>query len=216
MRPTRSFTIGVWDRMRGALDPQFYDQDWERAISGIEGRFTERFIKPADAIQQLDRGDSLQFPEGRGFAIVALDCLLLESLYGYEKGQRTKVSETNTAFKEMLTAKPQFANAFSPATVAESFVKAVRNGLLHDGETREGWIIWQRDVGGSLVEIRSNNMKILYRDGFHAAVKEAVAEYFRKLRSTSASESVALRGAFVRRVDTLCNESKPKTDGVKQ
>jgi hypothetical protein len=210
-----SFTTETWARIRAKLDSHTYDQNWEEAISGIQGRFTERFIKPADAIRQLDQADASGFPEGRGFAIVALDCLLLESLHGYKTGQRTKNSSaTKAAFKTILTTYDQFAGAFTSEAVAETFARAVRNGLLHDGETRDGWIIWQGDIGGPIVEPRTDQTKVLYRDAFHAAVIAAVGEYFQKLRSTSSSDGPTLRRTFIQRVDKLCEDSRPKRENI--
>lgn len=205
-----SLTVAKWETIRAKLHTETYDANWEAAIEGIEGRFNERFIKPADAIQKLDTNDTLAFPEGRGFAIVALDCLLLESLYGYETGERTRSSgATSAAFENVLTSKVQFVQAFAREGLAASFGRAVRNGLLHDGETRGGWIIWRGTVSGPLVQLQPDNRLVLYRDAFHAAVKASVAEYFAKLRRAHDSDGLKLRKAFMDRVDALCKESEP-------
>jgi hypothetical protein len=199
-----------WEAIRTKLRTGTYDANWEAAIAGIEGRFKERFIQPADAIQELDKNDSLAFPEGRGFAIVALDCLLLESLYGYETGERTSSSRATTAaFENMLTSKVLFMQAFAPRGLAASFGRAVRNGLLHDDETRGGWIIWRGTAGGPLVQRRPDNRLVLYRDAFHAAVKASFAEYFATLRGAQDSDGLKLRKAFIDRVNALCKESEP-------
>lgn len=205
------FKILDWDAMREDLRAETYDDKWETAIAGIEGRFRERFIKPADSVQEHDKNDNSTFPEGRGFAIVAIDCLLLESLYGYETGKRTKTSgETSAAFEDMLTTSALFKDAFADGR-AKTFGAAVRNGILHDGETRYGWIIWQGWEGGPLVDPRPDGRIVLYRDPFHAAVKTYLAEYFVALRKRADPKSTGLRVTFLKRVDDLCKDSKPKT-----
>ncbi len=145
------FYVSTWDEIRGHLDPKQYDANWENAIAGIEGRFLERFVKPADAIQaldSLDNKDEALYPEGRGFALVAIDCLLLESLYGYERGKRTKSSRaTSEAFEAILT-RPPFKDAFEQEDRAKTFGASIRNGLLHDGETRDRWLIWKGERHG--------------------------------------------------------------------
>jgi hypothetical protein len=207
------FTIATWEAIRSRLNAETYNDDWETAIAAIEDRFNQRLITPVDAIQALDAMDSHAFPEGRGFAIVALDCLLLESLYRYEAGRRTRSSgETSAAFEALLSSKTQFAEAFAPEGRAASFSGAVRNGLLHDGETRGGWLIWRGRAGGALVQRRSDNRLVLNRDAFHAAVKESLAEYFAKLRRPRDPAAAKLRKALMDRIDALCTESEPKSD----
>jgi hypothetical protein len=206
-------TVASWEAIQGKLSDESYGADWETAIAGIEGRFQERFIKPADNIQAMDRdtNEGPAFPEGRGFAIVALDCLLLESLYGYEMGKHTKgYGETKTAFTVLLGSRRQFAKAFVPEDRAALFAAAVRHGLLHDGETRHGWIIRQGRSNGPLVGRLSDDRLVLYRDPFHAAVKAYVAEYFEILRSSHDAERTKRRKAFRARVEELCKESKPR------
>lgn len=205
------FTVATWDKIRSKLRPEVYDATWQTPIAAIEGRFYERFVKPANAIQELDAKDPLLYPEGRGFAIVALDCLLLESLYGYETGKRTKSSgATSKAFETILTSKRRFKEWFVPEDRAASFAGAVRNGILHDGETRSGWIIWQGRVRGPLVTRLPDGRLVLYRDAFHAAVKACLDDYFAQLRNATDPASAKLRETFMNRLDTLCKESGPK------
>jgi len=202
------FRITDWEALKDNLHPERYDEKWKVAIDGIHARFNERFVKPADAIQEKDRDDPDQhYPEGRGFAIVALDCLLLESLYGYGQGKHTGERQTGKAFEHLLVNDVPFAGRF-PKHLASSFAKAVRHGLLHDGETRHGWLIWQRpdDGGDAIVEDLGDGRFALYRDNFHAAVKSHLEEYFQKLRKPG---EVQLRSNFRTRVQQLCDESKP-------
>ena len=47
-------------------------------LEQLESRLELAGLKPADAIQELDQTDRSPYAEGRGVAIVAIDCLLLE------------------------------------------------------------------------------------------------------------------------------------------
>jgi hypothetical protein len=92
-----------------------------------------------------------------------------------------------------------------------SFRGAVRNGVLHADETREGWLIWQGWGGGPLVEAQPDGRVVLYCDAFHAGVKKCLAEYFMKLRRRDHPKSTELRRMFIDRVSVLYARSKPKT-----
>jgi hypothetical protein len=166
--------------------------------------FSERFLKPIQAILDHDDGETA---EGRGFAVLALDCLLLESLYGYQRGRHTNVGATGAAFEKILLREP-FRADFEPGGRAASFGRAVRNGILHDGETRDGWIVWKAyGRGAPMVEERDGITRI-YREIFHEGVKTYVTRYFESLREDS-PDATTLRENFKCRVNELCEDSAP-------
>ena len=205
------FYIATWDEIKGALSADHYDAKREIAIAGIEGRFRERFVKPANAIQDLDVTDASGYAEGRGFSILAIDCLLLEALHGHEKGKRTEVSaETRDVFARTLENKQQFGGAFDEDGRAAKFASSVRNGVLHDGETRHGWLVRQ-GFGDTRVAWTEGERFVLNRDAFHKAVKDCLDEYFARLRRRDDPTSTELRETFFERVEDLCRDSKPKT-----
>ncbi len=205
------FYVVTWDRIWPQLQPERYDANWEIAIAGMEGRFRERFVKPANAIQDLDKTDRSPYAEGRGFAIVAIDCLLLEALYGYETGKPTK--KTGAAFMAILTSKPQFDRAFDDAGRADTFASSIRNGILHDGETRHGWLVRQGPTAGPIVWPDGERL-VLNRDAFHRAVKACLDDYFARLRRPDGSDCTELRKKFAKRVTKLCDDSNPKAASV--
>ena len=193
--------------MRGRLRSDQYNEDWERVIAAFQRRFVERFIKPADVVLEQDKDEVI--PEGRGFAVLALDCLLLESLYGYQHGRHTRSSgATSEAFEKILLEEP-FRKWFEPQDRASRFGRAVRNGILHDGETRDGWIVWKAwgDDPPMLKGEPDGRIRI-YRDVFHTSVVRYVETYFAKLRDQSA-DGAELRENFKCRVNELCHESEP-------
>jgi hypothetical protein len=48
-----ALTIKDWREMRGRMRSDRYDEDWRRAIDAFQRRFTERFIRPVEAILEL-------------------------------------------------------------------------------------------------------------------------------------------------------------------
>lgn len=139
-------TIGAYLRMAGCGGNTCLDG----LASFIEGRLSERYILPVQAIPQTKRN---------GFLIMAAACLLIETLESFYRGwvttknpiPRAKISEpckhadasksvsaSELAFCYFFQRETGFA-AFRP--VARDFYKGVRCGILHQGETTRGWRI---------------------------------------------------------------------------
>lgn len=138
----------------------------ERFLSCIET------LELADAkldIQTEDESSELApLPQNKGaivpgLAIMALCCLLGETLQSFRQktessshratcsfpnGPCLKIPQTTTAdaFKAFLQ-RPSFGNAFANEQTASSFIRVVRNGILHEAETR-GWVILARGACG--------------------------------------------------------------------
>lgn len=135
--------------------------------------------------------------------------MLLESLYGYQTGRHTRVGATSEAFGRILLEEP-FRRYFESADLAARFGRAVRNGILHDGETRDGWIVWKAyRIDSPMVEQTADGSTRIYRDAFHAGVKTYVGAYFARLREDGADRT-QLRENFRCRVDELCGDSEPR------
>ncbi len=201
-----AFRITDWLEMRDRLRSGQYDADWERAIAAFERRFAARFTRPADIL--LEHDSDGRVPDGRGFAVLALDCLLIESLYGYQRGRHTQVGGTNMAFEKILLEEP-FRPHFEREGRAARFGRAVRNGILHDGETRDGWVVWKASSEDSpMIDPQADGRTRIHRELFHRTVKTYVDTYFATLRAGTDS-GVALREAFRCRVNELCAESEP-------
>src|SRR5512133_18106 len=95
--------------------------DWETAINVVEDRFNARFIRPADLLMDSDFG---------GFAIVVLDCLLLEALHAFRTGKRSH--DKRSVYRKILTGGPF---SLSDSTTLE-FYDSIRCGIFEDGEAR--------------------------------------------------------------------------------
>lgn len=200
-------TIGGWYDLRDDLDPARLSTKWRDVIRSIERRFEERFIKPADALIARDKRRK-RLPVGPGFAVLALDCVLIEAIIGFERGSHTQFRETASTFETFLAKTPPFAPDFDVDDRAETFSWAVRNAIVHDGETRSGWVVWKSSPFGGLVGPTADGRLRIYRDAFHSNVKEYVGSYFTRLFATG-EDGKRARAAFKRRMDELCEESAP-------
>jgi hypothetical protein len=156
-----------------------------------------------------------------GFAIMALACLLGETLQSfrskaenqpvpsgpcsYPAGPCIKVPQTTTAesFKAFLR-RPSFGAAFADEKVASSFVNGVRNGILHEAETRR-WMIWRDEPKDQMVAIEGR-VYALNRGLFCAALREEFQGYLKELRDPDAASS-DLRTRFLKKMRDLAKEA---------
>src|SRR6185503_12765853 len=114
--------------------------DWKRAISIFNQRLQTRFVDPIDQLVQLD--EPLPPTERRfGFTILAVDCLLVETLEAFRRGltdTRRMSQEISVSFLENRSA---FRSYFQNG-LAVRFYKEFRCGLAHHGQVFGTGRIW--------------------------------------------------------------------------
>lgn len=154
-----------------------------------------------------------------GFAIMGLCCLLAETLQSfrckqemaqtvaepcsYPTGPCVRVPQTTTvdAFKAFLR-RPAFQGAFAEEQIASSFVNGVRNGILHEAETRK-WIIWRSEPENHIVA-KEGKGYVLNRGAFYRALKQDFAEYVAELQDPA---SVEQRLRFRKKMNDIVRET---------
>ncbi|HEX4168620.1 MAG TPA: hypothetical protein VHZ55_24420, partial [Bryobacteraceae bacterium] len=126
----------------------------------------ERFFSSIDALFAADtKPDMSPSSSGPahtdhcipGFAIMALCCLLIDTLQRFREGPAPiddpagpcaypdgrcikPPPRTAEQFKSFLR-RPAFGDTFRDEAIAQKFVVGIRNGILHEAETRK-WVIW--------------------------------------------------------------------------
>jgi len=156
----------------------------------------ERYFK---CIQMLLAGDdkSQAKPIVPGFAIMALCCLVAETLQSFYEGgihpsespsacdyQTTGkcVREPSTArtLKEFLKNSCHFDKDFKNSEICGDFSQGVRNALLHEAETRKGWLIEKTRPVGKILNGKHGKY-VLNRTNFHVALMAEFEDYLTKL-----------------------------------
>jgi hypothetical protein len=196
------FPKSDWPHLRQRLDDGD-ENAWPEAISVFERRIRERFFSSIDALVAADSKPDIAFPtQGQspcvpGFSIVALCCLLIDTLQGF-RTRPTSVAPTgpcafpngpcvkqpvgtNEQFKLFL-GRPAFGGAFTDAA-AQAFVRGVRNGILHEARTRK-WVIWRNEPAASIVAVEQNGYA-LNRTLFYDAIRKEFESYVGELRGHS-------------------------------
>ena len=169
--------MGTLESFPNLLQPRLDAGDesaWTCAVEVFERRIRERFLSCLEVLMKADSKldeavpsapspDCSTLPDNQGkqvvvpgFAILALCCLLAETLQKFRgkpakpiasAGQCTFPDDgkcikptTTDQFREFLK-RPAFRGAFDDPKVARCFVRGVRNGIFHEAETRR-WLIW--------------------------------------------------------------------------
>ena len=196
------FSTTEWRALARKLDCDD-EGAWKEAIGVFERRITERFLSSIDALFAADTKPDLQSTNSThtehcipGFSIMALCCLLIETLQGFREDPRG----TNEDIKRFLR-RPAFGNAFN-GQVAGRFAKGIRNGIFHEAETRR-WVIWRDEPTGKIVASEGDGFA-LNRSLFYAAVRREFESYRKELRDAANPD---LRKRFKKKMDVLCGKA---------
>lgn len=107
----------------------FQKEENRNAIADfVLNRFEERYLRPVDGDPKLKSG----------FAIMAVNCLMIESLESFRHGWINTHGRSEQAFRSFFLHWDAFKE-FRP--IAREFYLHVRCGILHQAETTGGWRI---------------------------------------------------------------------------
>jgi len=195
-------------------------KDWDIMIQIFKDRMEYRYFK---ALQALIEADEHQHTRRFGFPIVALDCLLLETLHQFYKGYREskgngkklesqvrKIGErgSNGQFfcEFLMQSSFVFKSHFESQTgAAIIFYQDIRCGLLHSGETLQSTLIRIHKSNEDLSElfrmVGNEDGIILYRDTLNKLLEDEFREYCGRL---SDEQQKDLRKSFIKKMGYIC------------
>jgi len=218
------------------------DQDWQQAITVFDKRMHERFwlcietlldiktepLKPLNAANP-DRPIPKETLITTGFAIMALRCLLIETLQFFRAGEGPKKPHQSCRTPEnCAAAAPSTRQAFISFLTeclsferpeAKDFNDDVRNGIFHQGETRR-WVIKRDEPKDEVLRCESIKpdqandkvvkLYILNRTVFCKKLREWYDGYVKRLRDPNDLEATDLRQHFVAGIEhvvEMCRKS---------
>jgi hypothetical protein len=190
------YTVAFWRSL--VLEPDNPKQDdWLKAVDVLRDRIQGRFINPAQTLIDVDKASKQRT---FGFAILALDCLVLETIQGFRQGVTNHTGQSTRLFKAFLSTWQPFIDCLGAGMVAETkaeeFYKQGRCALHHSGATEK------MTVGISGPMMRFDNGQItVNRTLFH---KELAKEFDRYLEALSDPHSVDLRKKFILKMNLIC------------
>lgn len=170
------------------------ENDWEKGIDIFEDRIRGRFLKPITYFETYKYA---------GFAVLALDCLLIETLQQFKKGvSDTPWGESESYFVDFLT-KTSFKKYFD-ADLAKFFYRQIRCGVLHQAEIKGSsrvfvhqdipLVKWSKDKKGLII-----NRKL-----FHNQLIIEFKNYLSQLKVSNPPD-VHLRTNFRKKMNFICH-----------
>lgn len=134
------------------------EQESQKIIDFVRQRFTERYIDP----MRVER------EKKNGFTIMAVSCLMIESLESFYQGWSDSNRKSQLAFCSFFDRNKNFAFIQGHS---EAFYKCVRCGILHQGETTKGWHIRRKGP------VFTEKTKTINAKRFHDEIEVALNNY---------------------------------------
>jgi hypothetical protein len=177
------------------LDKAKVSNDWDIAFNYFEKRISERFIEPINKL--IEAEDNLKpFEKKFGFSVLALDCLLVETIQSFYEGKTNSSSESKKIFKRFLRQREGFKEHFITDKLATDFYYKFRCGILHQAQTSSDTKIW---TIGKLISINGNYL-IVNRVLFHEKIITVFDNYLKELRT---KKNIALMENFKKKMDYI-------------
>lgn len=178
-------------------------QTWNTATEMFRKRIG-RFTEPVKALTNSNDTNTLLYS---GFAIIALDCLLIETLQSFRKGRLNPVKNSDRQSTQMivdfLTQRPLFKTYFDDETKARIFCDHFRNGILHQGEVKSSGRI-RIDTRAMIMPSEDRQSFIVNRLLFHEALLQEIENYIKELVD---GNDVELRKNFIKKMNAICRLS---------
>jgi len=140
----------------------------------IKERLRERYIDPVEG---------MRLEQKNGFAVMALSCLLIETLESFYRGW-PKSPNSGLAFCGFFDRHANLLPEFKG--YAQSFYANVRCGVLHQGETLQRWTITRKN-GAPLFDPAS---LAIHATKFNRILGTAIDQYSKALETSALSDDL--------------------------
>lgn len=174
--------------------------DWTRAVTIFCQRILTRYVEPADLLVE---NDSKRRPAERryGFSILALDCLLIETLQSFRDGLTDTIGKSKKMFRRFLSGRKSFREHFTEDE-AVNFFYDFRCGILHQAEVMGPWLLWSV---GSIKGKRSDGTPYLINKAkMHECLKKEIECYCGELKDAANAD---LRKNFRKKMDYIARKN---------
>jgi hypothetical protein len=182
------------------LTPDSDKKIWKKAV-GMFRKRVNRFIEPVNALMSSTDPKTILYS---GFATMALDCLLIETLQSFRKGRpnpvRANDRQSTRMIVDFLTQRAQFNTYFDDEAKASLFCDHFRNGILHQGEVKSSGRI-RIDTPKMIMPSGDNQSFVVNRWKFHDALVEEVKSYEEELVD---GNDLELRRNFIKKMNEIC------------
>lgn len=167
-----------WDLKLDTAQPN--DKVWVTAVAVLQKRIEDRFIDAADKLIDLGKAPKLNLStafERFGFAILAIDFLVLETIEGFRAGLDDHKGKSKELCVAFLIKWGAFTSCVPTGKNSEELAKRIYEGyrcaLLHSGSTNNNFSVGVSDAAFSF---NNDNINI-NRTKFHSEIKKEFRRY---------------------------------------
>lgn len=173
------------------LSLQSSQTDWNTAVAILKDRIEGRFFNQIDLL--LDNVNA------NGFTIMALNCLLIETLYQFKEGKdKTPSRQNKEVYSDFLMY--EFPREFNARNLADSFYTNIRCGILHSAQTKNESRLSDRE---DIVVTLEDDTLIVSVTGVSSLLKTYFEQYLQKLLDPN---EVILRNNFINKMKFVCRK----------
>jgi len=179
--------------------------DWKTAIDIFEDRIRGRFLKQVEFLESNTNAEIKYFS---GFSIMAIDCLLIETLQQFFNGtKRTGKDRDERTFHDFFSRSVDFSDFFDTIEKTKIFYVQIRCGILHQAQTKKMSTIHMKSGTplAAWVDNSDHSKGIsINRIKFHKALSESFENYITELRK---DRNLNLRRKFERKMNMIANQT---------
>ncbi|CEI72916.1 hypothetical protein [Romboutsia hominis] len=173
------------------LDLSSNHEEWNIAIDIFDDRIRGRYL---NVIESMIRNNNINRD---GFAIMALNCLLIETLLQFKRGWNETRGSNKQAYTNFLLE--EFPSHFSSPLLAEIFYTHIRCGILHSAQTKKGSkLTFNKSY---VVSFDENNLSVDV-ENITIMINTYYDNYLCKLRDEN---NIDIRKKFLKKMKFLCD-----------
>ena len=230
MGRTEKLDKKTWSSIRPHLKNSYdYNVTWEKVITLFKQRIDDFYFNPINSILKPNS------QKGEGFAIVTLQCALIETFAAFKHGKiynskkkgklpNYEYSGSSVFFIAFLLSEEIFKDHFFTIDAngvkkenypynAKEFYERVRCGLMHEARTKEDWRITAnpKKTGSNRFIGKDGDDKVIHRTVLNDKLKDYFNnKYLSSLREINANGN-KLRRFLGRKLDHLHSLKKDVT-----
>jgi hypothetical protein len=172
------------------LSLQSSQSDWNTAVAILKDRIEGRYFNQIALLSNDINAN--------GFTIMALNCLLIETLFQFRDGKEETPRPNSKTYPAFLLQ--EFSSAFKDRQTAESFYSNIRCGILHSAQTKNESRLSDRE---DVVVILEEETLVVSVKGISSMLKAYFEHYLQKLSNPN---EVTLRNNFINKMKFVCRK----------
>lgn len=165
---------------------------WVKAILILKDRIETRFFRPLDLLIESEK-DNKPIDNYFWFSVLALSCLLIETIQWFKKWIYNHKGKSEKLIKE-------FCSDIWLNEEEQNIFFQIRCSILHKWET-EGILVYSHNWDEKVITKYSEDETILERNILYKKIKENFYEYLNNLK-----KDTDLKNNYINVMDCICNK----------